>query len=165
MSPFTSLIVLLLAQVHDDLLGARVQHVEELSVLRVQTTAREVIDASQSVDQFPVEFIIIFSTVTHLHIYLSLCERILIIKKKISQLREANKMSESLKCCLVSTAFGADRLFDVAGFWRQFCRLNDFRAFVPFFFPTRVASIIIPQFIIHLSLICISPRALSSENI
>ncbi len=60
MSPFTLLIVLLLAQVHDDLLGARVQHVEELSVLGVQTTAREVIDASQSVDQFPVGFTIIF---------------------------------------------------------------------------------------------------------
>ena len=47
------MIIFVLAQVHDDLLGAGVQHVEELAVLRVQTAAGEVVDASQAVDQFP----------------------------------------------------------------------------------------------------------------
>lgn len=52
----TSLVIFVLAQVHDDLFRPCVEHVEELSVLGVQAPTREVVDAPQSVNQFPFFF-------------------------------------------------------------------------------------------------------------
>lgn len=50
----TFLVIFVFTQIDNDLLGAGVEHVEEFTVLGVQAARREIVDASQTVDQFPI---------------------------------------------------------------------------------------------------------------
>lgn len=50
----TFLVIFVFAQIDNDLLGAGVEHVEEFTVLGVQAARREIVDASQTVNQFPI---------------------------------------------------------------------------------------------------------------
>jgi hypothetical protein len=50
----TFLVIFVFAQIDNDLFGAGVEHVEEFTVLGVQAARREIVDASQTVDQFPI---------------------------------------------------------------------------------------------------------------
>ena len=49
----TSLIVFVFAQVNNDLFGASVEHVEEFTMLSIEASRCEVVDTSQTIDQFP----------------------------------------------------------------------------------------------------------------
>ena len=51
----TALVILVLAQIDNHLLGAGVEHVEEFAVLGVEAARRKVVDASQAVNQFPAQ--------------------------------------------------------------------------------------------------------------
>jgi hypothetical protein len=50
----TFLVIFVFAQIDNDLLGAGVEHVEEFTMLGVQAARREIVDASQTVNQFPI---------------------------------------------------------------------------------------------------------------
>jgi hypothetical protein len=50
----TFLVIFVFAQIDNDLFGAGVEHVEEFTVLGVQAARREIVDASQTVNQFPI---------------------------------------------------------------------------------------------------------------
>ncbi len=49
------MVIFVFAQIDNDLLGAGVEHVEEFTVLGVQAARREIVDAPQTVDQFPIK--------------------------------------------------------------------------------------------------------------